>query len=68
MRPSRGFQQIRFVLGMGMGIAGLGEMSHGIFPLSWFPLVLGTGLVGVGTFLSLGVLAQLRRRNTKRID
>ena len=43
-----------------MGIGGLGEMSHGLFPLAWTPLLLGLGLFVGGLFFPLGVLARLR--------
>ena len=61
MRTPRNGHRLRFFLGIWMGIGGLGEMSHGLFPLTWTPLVVGTGLLVLGSVLSLGVLVPLRK-------
>lgn len=61
MRTRRNGHRLRFFLGIWMGIGGLGEMSHGLFPLAFTPLLVGAGLVALGSILALGVLVPLRK-------
>ena len=66
MRTAQNGHRLRFFLGIWMGIGGLGEMSHGLFPLAWTPLMGGVGLLVLGSILSLGVLVPLRKRTEQK--
>ncbi|MCL5115899.1 MAG: hypothetical protein M1272_01975 [Firmicutes bacterium] len=66
MRPSRAGSTVRMVLGSAIGVVGFARLSLGFVHLNASIMLAGVVQILLGTFLTMGLMAPLRKPNRRR--